>query len=228
MATKNTTTRAKTRKKLLIVDDHPMMRAGLAQFLNNEPDFTVCGEADTAHQALAAIAALRPDLVVADITLPDKNGIELIKDICAMHPGLPVMVHSMHDEMLYAERVLRAGGRGYLMKHEGGIKLAHAIRQVLEGGIYVSDKMSAKILAIFSGHRAGTEGSPVEKLSDREFEVFQLIGEGLSTRDMARRLHLSAKTVEVHRVNMKRKLNVGTARELAHYAVRWVESQQKA
>src|SRR5260370_16697271 len=154
-----------------------MMRAGLAQFLNHQPGFTVCGEADTAHQALAAIAALHPDLVVADITLPDKNGIELIKDICAMHPGLPVMVHSMHDEMLYAERVLRAGGRGYLMKHEGGIKLAHAIRQGLEGGIYVSDKMSAKILAVFSCHRAETPGPPVEKPTYPEFKVFQIYGE---------------------------------------------------
>ena len=204
------------------------MREGLAQVISREPDLMTCCEAGTAKAGMEAIAAHQPDLVLLDITLPDKNGIELIKDICAMHPGLPVMVHSMHDEMLYAERVLRAGGRGYLMKHEGGIKLAHAIRQVLEGGIYVSDKMSAKILAVFSGHRAEMEGSPVEKLSDREFEVFQLIGEGLSTRDMARRLHLSAKTVEAHRVKMKRKLNLGTARELAHYAVRWVESQKKA
>src|SRR5260370_1236695 len=155
-----------------------MMRAGLAQFLNHQPGFTVCGEADTAHQALAAIAALHPDLVVADITLPDKNGIELIKDICAMHPGLPVMVHSMHDEMLYAERVLRAGGRGYLMKHEGGIKLARAPRPGLEGGIYVSDKMSAKILAAFPGPRRDTGGSPGAKPTDPRVEVFEPTGAG--------------------------------------------------
>src|SRR5437762_14056906 len=153
-----------------------MMRQGLAQLVNNEPDLAVCGEADNAHQALAAIDKDPPDLVLADITLPDKSGIELIKDIQAIHSGLAVLVISMHDESLYAERVLRAGGRGYIMKQEGGKKLMEAIRQVLSGQIYVSEKMSTKMLETFSGRRSEKVASPVENLTDREFEVFGLIG----------------------------------------------------
>jgi len=196
--TKSTRANAKTR--ILIVDDHPMMRQGLAQLVNNEPDLAVCCEAENAHQALAAIGKARPDLVLADITLPDKGGIELIKDIQAIHPGLAVLVISMHDESLYAERVLRAGGRGYIMKQEGGKKLMEAIRQVLSGQIYVSEKMSARILEPFSGHRPDQTASPVARLSDREFEVFQLIGQGKGTREIAEQLHVSVKTIEVHRV----------------------------
>jgi len=168
---------------------------------------------------------LKPDLVLADISLPDKNGLELIKDFQAIQPGLSVLVISMHDESLYAERVLRAGGRGYIMKQEGGKKLMLAIRQVLEGKIYVSEKMSANILEIFSGRRAGTEGSPLEKLSDREFEVFQLIGQGQGTKDIAEKLHLSVKTVDVHRANIKAKLKLNSMPELIRFAVRWSESQ---
>jgi DNA-binding NarL/FixJ family response regulator len=163
--------------------------------------------------------------VIADISLPGKNGLELIKDFQAMQPGLPVLVISMHDESLYAERVLRAGGRGYIMKQEGGKKLMQAIRQVLEGKIYVSEKMSADILETFSGRRAGAEGSPVEKLTDREFEVFQLIAQGKGTRDIAEKLHLSVKTVEVHRANIKAKLKLKSGSELIRFAVRWSESQ---
>ena len=222
--TKSTRANAKTR--ILIVDDHPMMRQGLAQLVNNEPDLAVCCEAENAHQALAAIDKARPDLVLADITLPDKGGIELIKDIQAMHPGLAVLVISMHDESLYAERVLRAGGRGYIMKQEGGKKLMEAIRQVLSGQIYVSEKMSARILESFSGRRSpGADKSPVENLTDREFEVFQLIGQGKGTRQIAEKLHLSVKTVEVHRVNIKTKLKLESATELIRFAVRWVVGQ---
>src|SRR5437764_9931574 len=164
--------------KVLIIDDHPMMRQGLAQLVSNESDLTVCCEAENARQALEAIAAERPDLVLADFTLPDKSGIELIKDLQALQPNLPVLIISMHDESLFAERVLRAGGRGYIMKQEGGKKLMQAIRQVLNGQIYVSEKMSAKILEIFSGRRPQAANSPLEQLSDREFEVFQFIGQG--------------------------------------------------
>ena len=222
--TKSTRANAKTR--ILIVDDHPMMRQGLAQLVNNEPDLAVCCEVENAHQALAVIDKARPDLVLADITLPDKSGIELIKDIQAIHSGLAVLVISMHDESLYAERVLRAGGRGYIMKHEGGKKLMEAIRQVLSGQIYVSEKMSARILESFSGRRsAGADKSPVENLTDREFEVFQLIGQGKGTRQIAEKLHLSVKTVEVHRVNIKTKLKLESATELIRFAVRWVEGQ---
>src|SRR6266567_9295565 len=189
--------RANAQTRILIVDDHPMMRHGLAQQVNNEPDPAVCCEVENAHQALAAIDKDPPDLVLADITLPDKSGIELIKDIQAIHPGLAVLVISMHDESLYAERVLRAGGRGYIMKQEGGKKLMDAIRQVLNGKIYLSERMSAKILESFSGRRGDAECSPVGNLTDREFEVFQLIGQGKSTKEIATGLHLSAKTVEV-------------------------------
>jgi DNA-binding NarL/FixJ family response regulator len=155
-----------------------MMRQGLAQLIGAEPDLAVCGEEENAERALDTIGALKPDLVLADISLPGKNGLELIKDFQAIQPGLPVLVISMHDETLYAERVLRAGGRGYIMKQEGGKKLMQAIRQVLDGKIYVSEKMSAEILETFCCRRAGIESSPVEKLTDREFEVFQLIGQG--------------------------------------------------
>jgi DNA-binding NarL/FixJ family response regulator len=212
-------------KQILIVDDHPMMRQGLAQLIGLEPDLAVCGEAENAGDALDAIGTLKPDLVLADISLPGKNGLELIKDFQTIQPGLRVLVISMHDESLYAERVLRAGGRGYIMKQEGGKKLMQAIRQVLEGRIYVSEKMSADILEIFSGHRAGAESSPLEKLTDREFEIFQLIGQGQGTREIAEKLHLSIKTVDAHRANIKTKLKLNSATGLVRFAVRWAESQ---
>jgi len=212
-------------KRLLIVDDHPMMRQGLVQLIGAEPDLAVCGEADNAGAALDAIGHLKPDLVLADISLPGKNGLELIKDFQSMQPGLPVLVISMHDESLYAGRVLRAGGRGYIMKQEGGKRLMQAIRHVLDGKIYVSDRMSAEILETFAGRRAGSEGSPLEKLSDREFEIFQLISQGKRARDIAEKLHLSIKTIDVHRANIKARLKLKSASELVHFAVRWAESQ---
>ncbi len=202
-----------------------MMRQGLAQLVNNEPDLTVCGEADTAGQALNVVCGCQPDMLIADISLPDKNGLELIKDLRALHPELSILVISMHDEELYAERVLRAGGRGYVMKQEGGKILMEAIRQVLSGKVFVSEKMSAKILEIFSGRRDQSGGSPVQRLSDREFEVFQMIGEGKGTRQIAEHLHLSVKTVEVHRANIKEKLRLKTATDLVRYAVRWIEAE---
>ncbi len=213
------------KKTVFIVDDHPMMRDGLAQLIARETDLTVCGEAEEAAEALPQIEKLKPDLALVDITLRSSSGLELIKDIALRAPFTAVLVVSMHDESLYAERVLRAGGRGYIMKQEGGKKLMTAIRHVLAGGTYVSEKMSAKILNIFSGRR-GEGASPVERLTDREFEVFRLIGQGRGTKEIAGHLHVSAKTVEVHRVNIKRKLNVSTATELIRFAVRWVESRQ--
>lgn len=217
--------KAASTKKILIVDDHPMMREGLAQLIGNERDLKVCGEAENAREALEKISELKPDLILVDITLPDKNGLELIKDIEALHPGTEVIVISMHDEALYAERVLRAGGRGYIMKQAGGKKILEGIRQVLAGKIYVSEKMSDKILEIFSGRRPEAASSPVENLTDREFEVLQLFGKGMGTKEIADHLHVSAKTVEVHRLNIKAKLKLNTAAELIRYAVRWVESQ---
>ena len=214
------------KKKILIVDDHPIMRQGLALLIKTDPALEVCGEAESASKAVEAAMRLKPDLVIADISLPGRNGLELIKDLQSLQPGLPVLVVSMHDEAIYAERVLRAGGRGYVMKGEGGQKLMTAIQQVMGGGIYVSQNISAHILEIFSGRRTGN--SPVEKLSDREFEVFQLIGQGRSTREIAAELHISIKTVEVHRVNIKEKLDLKTASELIHFAVRWVDGQGNA
>jgi DNA-binding NarL/FixJ family response regulator len=216
---------AQKKWRILVVDDHPMMRQGLAQLIGAEPDLAVCGEAENAESALDNLGVLKPDLVLADISLPGKNGLELIKDFQVVQPGLAVLVISMHDESLYAERVLRAGGRGYIMKQEGGKKLMLAIRQVLDGKIYVSEKISAEILEIFSGRRAGTESSPVEKLTDREFEVFQLVGRGKGTREIAAKLHLSVKTVEVHRANIKTKLELNSAAELVRFSVRWSETQ---
>src|SRR5215212_7984116 len=218
---------APAKKKIFIVDDHPMMRDGLAQMIANEPDLSLCGEAENASEALEKIEKLRPDLALVDITLRSGSGLELIKDLQTRLPTVAVLVISMHDESLYAERVLRAGGRGYIMKQEGGKKLMEAIRQVLNGQTYISPKISAKIVDAFTGRRSESS-SAVEALTDREFEVFQLIGGGLSTKEIADKLHVSPKTVEVHRVNMKQKLNVATAPELIRFAVRWVESQRPA
>jgi DNA-binding NarL/FixJ family response regulator len=212
-------------KRVLIVDDHPMMRQGLAQLIDNELDLKVVAEADTGGQGLDIVVGQKLDLAVLDISLPDKNGLELIKDIRSVKPELPILIMSMHDEALYAERVLRAGARGYIMKQEGGAKLLKAIRQVLTGQIYVSEKMSARILEAFSGRRPDESASPVTRLSDREFEVFQLIGQGKGTKEIAQYLSLSVKTVEVHRAKIKEKLSLQTATDLVRYAVRWSEAQ---
>jgi len=223
---KTKATRLAAKKRIFIVDDHPMMRDGLRQLIGNEADLEVCGEAEDAPQAVDQIAQLKPDLAIVDISLRTTSGLELIKDLQARQSEVPVLVISMHDESLYTERVLRAGGRGYIMKQEGGRKIMEAIRRVIEGRTYVSEKMASTIVDIFSGRRI--EASPVEKLSDREFEVFQLIGRGLSTKELADRLHVSVKTIEVHRVNIKQKLGMQTAPELIRFAVRWVESESGA
>lgn len=216
----------KQTKQILVVDDHPMMRQGLAQLINHEPDLCVCAEADSAAQALERAKDGKLDLALVDISLPDRSGLELIKDLQTYYPKLPVLVISMHEESLYAERVLRAGGRGYVMKQEGGKLLMQAIRQVLSGRIYVSEKMSAKILEIFSGHRAEAADSPTEMLTDREFEVFQLIGQGDGTREIADHLHLSIKTVEVHRANIRQKLKLKNGADVTRYAIRWTETRK--
>ncbi len=214
---------SQSRHRILIVDDHPMMREGLRTLISRERDLIVCGEAETAGQALDAVAKLKPDLVLADITLPGPNGIELIKDICALQQGMLILVISMHDESLYAERVLRAGARGYIMKQESGPTMMQAIRQVLAKRIYLSDKMSARILEHVVGKR--TEASPIKRLSDREWEVFELIGRGRGTVQIAEELHLSPKTVEAHRAHVKEKLDLRTMTELVSFASRWVETQ---
>jgi DNA-binding NarL/FixJ family response regulator len=209
------------KKRILIVDDHPMTRQGIADWIRREHDLTVCAEAQNAAQALDAVLKCKPDLVLTDITLPGKSGLELIKDLRALQPDLPILVVSMHDESLYAERVLRAGARGYVMKHESGDVIIWAIRQVLSGKPYVSEQMSTRILEGISGRPLATQCSVIGPLSDRELEVFRLIGQGLSTHQIASRLHLSAKTVDTHRANIKDKLGIKSVSELISYAARW-------
>ena len=217
---------AETIERILLVDAHPMMRQGVGQFLEQEPDLKVCGEVGSVARALECVAAEPVDLVLADISLPDRNGLELIKDLRVYRPELPVLVFSVHDENVFAERVLRAGGRGYLMKREDGATLLRAVRHVLAGGIYVSEKVTARILEGFAGQRKQSSGSLEETLTDREFEIFLLIGQGKSSREIAERVRIGVKTVEVHRANIRRRLKVKTGAELVRYAVRWTESRQ--
>lgn len=212
-------------KRVLIVDDHATLREGLLSQINREGDLKVCGEAGNAQEAVAAVERLEPDLVLADINLPGRSGLELIRDIHVLRPGLPVLVLSMHDETLFAERVLRAGGRGYVSKQASGQSLIAAIRHVLSGQIYLSDDVSTRLLDSFSGKAKRPKSlSPVELLTDRELEVFTLIGKAKETKEITRRLGMSAKTVEAHRASIKRKLKLTTGPELTRHAVLWVEA----
>lgn len=213
------------RKTILLVDDHPLMRRGQADLLNREPDLVVCGEAGTAREAMEALAKFKPALVLVDMSLPDKDGLELIKDIQALYPGMPVLAMSMQDESLYAPRVLRAGGRGYVMKQEGPERLAGAIRTVLSGQVALSPRLSAKILNSLVGGTGKADAGPEAKLTDRELEVLRHFGEGWSTDEIASRLHLSPKTVDVHRGHIKEKLGFRTTPEFTRFAIRWVASQ---
>ena len=213
------------RRRVLLVDDHPFMRAGLGQLIGCQADLVVGGEAGNPAEALQALARQRPDLILTDLTMPGRSGLEFIKDLRAAHPEIPILVISMHDEAVYAERALRAGARGYIMKEAGGENLLGAIRQVLRGEVYVSHKMSARILEAVSSRRPRGSSSPIEQLTDREFEVFQLIGQGKGTREIAAELHLSPKTVDVHRSHLKEKLGLRDATALIRHAVRWVETR---
>ena len=212
------------RKKILVVDDHAVLREGLVAQINREPDLVVCGEAENAGAAITAAENLNPDLVLADITLPGRNGLELIRDLRAVRPGLPVLVLSMHDAAIYAERVLRAGGRGYISKQQSGQRLITAIRHVLGGQIYLSDDVSTRLFDSLAGQRPAKTLSPVEQLTDRELEVFTLVGQAQETKEISRRLGMSAKTVEAHRASIKRKLKLKTGPELTRHAVLWVEA----
>jgi DNA-binding NarL/FixJ family response regulator len=217
---------AAARRSVFILDDHPITRYGLIQLINRTADLRVCGDAETAPQALTAIKSVCPDLVLADVTLPGKSGLEFVKDLQAQNSRIPVLVISMHDENIYAERVLRAGARGYIMKNQGGEKLLEAIRQVLEGKVYVSPSMAAALLDLLTRPRSGAREATPSVLSDREFEVFQLIGQGLSARQIGERLNLSVKTVATHRQHIRQKLNLRTGPELIQQAVRWSATQQ--
>jgi DNA-binding NarL/FixJ family response regulator len=225
MITKRAARGGPARKRILVVDDHPIFREGLLQSISRQPDLTVCGEAENGSQALTAIARLKPDLVLVDLSMPGKSGFELVKDIRAIQPDLAVLVLSMHDESLYVERVLRAGARGYIMKHERPKKLLEAIRQVLGGKTYVSERMAARILDVFSGRRPLKSGMPLERLTDREFEVLHLMGRGKNSHEIAKELHLSVKTVDTHRSHLKEKLKLKSALQLTRYAVCWAEGR---
>lgn len=201
------------------MDDHPIVRHGLTEMINHEKDLMVCGTAEDLRKALEQITALKPDLVVVDISLKGSNGIELLKNIKVRYPKMLVLMLSMHDEALYAVRALRAGAPGYIMKQEATKKVLTAIRQVLAGEIYLSEKMEKKMMQQLAGGRAGRTGSPIEDLSDRELEVFGLIGQGHGTRQIAEELHLSIKTIESHRAHIKEKLNLKNATELLQHAI---------
>ncbi|MFZ7127964.1 MAG: response regulator [Desulfobacterales bacterium] len=212
------------KRRILVVEDHPIFRLGLREFINQEDDLTVCGEAEDVSFAWKEIHRLRPDLVIADITLHESDGIELVKEITRRFRDLPVLILSMHDEFLYAERALHAGARGYIMKAEAMEVVVTAIRQVLEGKIYLNERVKEYILANLARHPLGQEKSPINRLTNRELEVFSLIGQGLSTREIADRLHLSIKTIGTHRERIKWKLNLKSANELLRHAVHWAKN----
>ena len=210
--------------KIFIVDDHPLMRKGLALTLMTEGDMDIIGQADSAESAMDMLEDLEPDAAIVDISLPGMSGLELIKHLQVFKPDVKIVVVSRHDEALYAERAIRAGARGYVMKLEAGDVIVEAIQRVMNGGIYVSPEINERLLmGMLTGRNTGTT-SPLEILSDRELEVFELTGHGLATKDIAERLHLSVKTVESYRARIKTKLDLHNATELMQHAVQWVES----
>ena len=201
------------RKRILVVDDHPLMREGVAQWIERAPDLEVCGQAESAAQALSLVEKLKPDLVLTDISLTGRNGLELIKDLAVLHAGVPAVVLSMHDESLYAGRALRAGGD----------RVVEAIREALRGRIAISPEMATHLLEEYSGRRSRSGRTALPNLTDREFEVLQLLGEARSNREIAEQLHLSPKTVETHRMNLMRKLKFTKPVELLRFALQYVE-----
>ena len=209
--------------RILIVDDHPIVRQGLRRLIDQEEDLSVCGEAEDVKEARDAIQALSPDAVILDISLKNSDGVDLLKELRIRRLKTPVLVLSMHDESIYAERLLSAGANGYIMKQEASDRFLAALREVLSGGIYVSDAVRSKI-----ANSAATEDvvdDPIARLSNRELQVFNLIGQGLSTREIADKLNLSVKTIESHRLTIKEKLNIDSATQLVRYAVRWTEGE---
>lgn len=210
---------APTKARILLVDDHPIVREGLSARLNAERDLIVCALAADAHEAMDRVNDSAIDLVITDLSMGGRPGLELVKDLAAQHPSLAVLVLSIHDETLWAERVLRAGARGYIMKSQATQKVVDAVRRVLAGGIWVSDPVNEMLLRRVTGKSIPTTGSPLESLTDRELEVYQMIGHGLTVREIAAKLYLSPKTVEVHRENIKIKLKLKSAMELIRHAV---------
>ena len=216
---------AKPKRKVFLVDDHPLVREWLTNLINQQPDLAVCGETESAPRALQAIAAAQPEVAIVDISLKDSSGIELIKNLKLSHPDVAVLVLSMHDESLYAERALRAGAKGYIMKRETTRKVIEGIRQILDGKVFVSDSVKETLALRLVENKTQTPRTPVEQLSDRELEVFEMLGQGLGTRQIADALRVSIKTVQAFCACTKQKLNVGSATELLRQAIRWNESK---
>lgn len=206
---------------VLIVDDHPIVRQGLRRLIEQEEDLSVCGEAETARDARTAIKELNPDVVIVDISLKQGDGIELVRDTRAHHPALPLLVLSMHDETIYAERMLSAGANGYIMKQAASDQFLVALRRVLDRGIYVSEAVGNSMIRKFAAGGSYISTNPIDRLSNRELQILHMIGKGLSTREAADALNLSVKTVESHRQRIKRKLNLTTGAQLVQYAVNW-------
>jgi len=213
-------------RRVLVVEDHPIVRQGLTELIEHEPDLRVCGAASSGSEALEAVSASQPDIALVDLTLQDTSGLELVKDLKARFPQLPVLVLSMHDETLYAERVLRAGARGYIMKEEATERVMTALRKVLSGEVYLSEKMSARLLSNIVDGPTPSASSPVARLSDRELQVFELIGRGMGTRQIADSLHLSIKTIETHKEHIKSKLLLSNSTELMQHAIQWVNLER--
>jgi DNA-binding NarL/FixJ family response regulator len=211
--------------RVLIVDDHPIVRRGLAQVIDQEPDLEVCGEANDADSALATMEKLAPDIALVDLMLKGASGTDLIKSLKARHPSIPILVVSMHDVAVYAERALRAGAHGYIMKEEATGQVLTALRKVLAGDVYVSDRVVGRILRRMVG---GGQGIGLESLSDRELEVFQWIGRGLSVPEIAEKLSVSPKTVETYRAHIKDKLQLANSAEVMRLAVQWFEQRNRA
>ena len=207
--------------RVLLVDDHPIVRQGLALLIDREADLSVCGEADGARSAFHAIETLRPDIVVLDISLNGPDGLEVLKEIRVKTGSLPVLILSMHDESIYAERAMRAGANGYIMKQEATEKVLVAIRRILQGDVYLSERLTTTMLQQYVRGGAATKSSPLLNLTDRELEVFRLIGEGHGTRQIADELHLSVKTIESYQAHIKEKLALRNARELVQHAIEW-------
>jgi DNA-binding NarL/FixJ family response regulator len=212
-------------KRIVIVDDHPLFRKGLQELIHSDDSFAVCGEAGSASEAMEVIRKLQPDLAIVDLSLPGANGIELIKNIRAEYPKLPVLVLSMHDESLYALRAMRAGADGYVMKHEAMANVVQAVHEVFNGRPYLSPAMAAQVITKFAHRQAEGEVDAVERLSDRELEILELIGKGNEVRQIAKLLNLSPKTVETHRAHIKDKLDLKNSREVARFALQWLQAR---
>ncbi len=212
---------ARASRRILVVDDHPLMRLGLRQVIESQRELSVCGEADTVRDARSAIKEFKPDAVVADISLRQGDGIELVREIRAHHPKLPVLIFSSHDEAIYAERMLAAGANGYIMKQSAPEQVLAALRRVLSGGIFVSEAIGNSMIQRFASDGGYAAANPIDRLSNREVQILHMIGKGMSTRETALSLNLSVKTIESHRQRIKRKLNLSNATQLMQCAVNW-------